>query len=366
MINTDKNSITYTQFVLIITGIQISVAVLSLPRKLAEAAGSDGWLALPLGFILNLVCSYIIVAVMRSCSGRTLIDTVSAMMGKWIGKAFALALAFYFLNLMYDGLVRAILIVKIWLMPNTQAYVLMLLLLFPAYKIALGGPRIIGRYAELVTVISCWLPFVYLFTLKYAHWLNLLPFFKEGFLPVLYAVKSTIYPTLGLAAVFILYPYLKNKEKAAPALFISNMITTTVYLFITIICFIYYSPHESKFYNDPIISILKTIEFRFIERIEIPFISFYLFVFSLVWIPSMYIVSYCMSLVFELDSHRTPLRVLCIVLIVGTFFYMPTFNQSDKIQHFLTWFGFSMEYVLPSILLIAITIYNRYRPRNAL
>ncbi|MDQ8737051.1 GerAB/ArcD/ProY family transporter [Paenibacillus sp. LHD-38] len=63
------------------------------------------------------------------------------------------------------------------------------------------------RTAELVAVISCWLPFVYLFTLKYTHWLNLLPLFKEGLLPVLSAVKATMYPSLGLAATFILYPY---------------------------------------------------------------------------------------------------------------------------------------------------------------
>ncbi|MGO4547823.1 endospore germination permease [Paenibacillus sp. 2TAB23] len=366
MIQTDKNSITFLQFVFIISGIQISVAVLSLPRKLAEAAGSDGWMALPLGFVLNLICSYIIVSVMRKCSEKTLIDAISTMMGKWIGKAFALIIALYFFHLMYDGLVRAILIVKIWLMPNTQAYVLMLLLLFPAYKVALGGPRIIGRYAEFVAVISCWLPFVYLFTLKYAHWLNLLPFLKEGFQPVLYAVKETIYPTLGLSAVFILYPYLKNKEKAASALFLSNAVTMSVYMFITIICFIYYSPYESKYYNDPIISILKTIEFRFIERIEVPFISFYLFVFSLVWIPCMYIVSYCIRQIFELDSHRTPLRILCALLIIGTYFFIPTFNQSDKLQHWLIWFGFSMEYILPSLLLIYIILYKRLRPRSIL
>lgn len=337
-----------------------------MPTCSEQAAGSDGWMALPLGFALNIVCSYIIVSVMRNSSEKTLIETLSAIIGKWIGKAFALVIALYFFHLMYDGLVRAILIVKIWLMSNTQSYVLMLLMLFPAYKVALGGPRIIGRYAELVAVISCWLPFVYLFTLKYAHWLNLLPFLKEGFLPVLYAVKQTVYPTLGLSAVFILYPYLKNKGKAASAMFLSNAVTFSVYLFITIICFIYYSPNESLLYNDPIISILKTIEFRFIERIEVPFISFYLFVFSLVWIPSLYIVSYCMRLIFGISSHRNPLRILCAMLIIGTFFFVPAFNQSDKLQHWLTWFGLGMEYVLPSLLLIYMTLYKQMHKGKSL
>ncbi|WP_256710609.1 endospore germination permease [Paenibacillus sp. FSL H8-0548] len=282
-----KDTITSMQFIFIISGIQISVAVLSLPRKLAEIAGTDGWLAIPLGYAINIFCSYIIVMVMKNCSGKTLMDALSTMVGKWFGKGFALVLALFFLHLLYDGLIRAILIIKTWLMPNTQGYVLLILLLIPAYKVAIAGPRIIGRYAELIVVISCWLPFVYLFTLKYAHWLNLLPLFKAGFMPVLSAVSATVYPSLGISSVFILYPYLKHKEKAAPALFISNTLTMAVYLFITIICYIYFSPHEATLFNDPIISILKTIEFRFIERIEVPFISFYIFVFSMVWIPSL-------------------------------------------------------------------------------
>ncbi|WP_235560917.1 GerAB/ArcD/ProY family transporter [Bacillus sp. FJAT-28004] len=366
MTNTEGNTITSMQFIFIISGIQISVAVLNLPRNLAELAGTDGWISILIGYALSVLCGYIIIMVMRHCSGKTLVDALPTMMGKWIAKGVAILLALFFLTLMYDGLVRTILIIKIWLMPNTQSYILMVLLLVPAYKIAINGPRILGRYAELVAVISCWLPFVYLFTLKYAHWLNLLPILKEGWLPVLAAVKATIYPNLGLAAVFIFYPYLVKKEKAASSVFISSTITLSVHLFITIICFIYFSPHEITLYNEPIISILKTIEFRFIERIEVPFIAFYLFVFSLVWIPSMYIVTYCISKVFGLSNHHAPLRILCIILAIATFIYIPSFKQSDEIEVWLTWFGFGMEYILPSLLLVYMVIYKRIHRRAGL
>ena len=42
----------------------------------------------------------------------------------------------------------------------------MLLLLIPTYVIARNGLRILGRYAELVFMISLWIPFVYLLLLK--------------------------------------------------------------------------------------------------------------------------------------------------------------------------------------------------------
>ncbi len=352
-------TITRLQFIFMLSGIQISVAVLSLPRKLAESAGTDGLLALPLGFVISVLASFIIVTVMKNSKEATLFDSVSVMAGRWAGKALAVIMALYFFLLMYDGMVRAILIMKIWLLPNTSSYVIMALLLVPAYKVAGSGLRVLGRYAEIVTYLSGWIPFVYLFTLKYAHWLNLLPFFKEGILPVFMAVKSTIYPSLGMVAVLLLYPNLNKKETAYMNVLLSNGITFTVYIFLTLICYIYYSPAEIPYINDPIISILKTIEFRSIERIEIPFISFYLFVFSMVWIPCMYFISSCMCWLTGTSDLKVPLRVLCISLAIGTFFFLPTFNQSDFLLHILTKFGMAVEYMLPALLLICLWLYNK-------
>jgi spore germination protein (amino acid permease) len=354
-------TITRLQFIFMLSGIQISVAVLSLPRKLAESAGTDGLLALPLGYILSVLASCIIVAVMRHSKEATLFAAISSMGGKWAGKTFAGIMALYFLMLMYDGIVRAILIMKTWLLPSTSSFVIMLLLLVPAYKVASGGIRLVGRYAELVFYMSCWLPFVYLFTLKYSHWLNLLPFFKTGFIPVLGAVKNTIYPSLGMVAVFILYPSLIKKETAYANVLLSNGITFSVYIFLTIICFVYYSPHGIQVFNDPVISILKTIEFRSIERIEIPFISFYLFLFSLVWIPCMYFVSVCICEIAGTADIKVPLRVLVISLAIGTYFFLPTFNQSNALQGWLVRCSIVIEYALPFILLCCLLLYNKRR-----
>lgn len=364
MSRSENTLITPMQFTFIISGIQVSVSILSLPRHLAEAGGTDGWMAIPIGFAFSLAASFIIVKIMQNMPDGTILDLLSKQFGAWAGKSFALLLCLYFLSFVYDSLDRGILVTKAWLMPNTSSYLFMVLFLVPAYIISKHGPQTIGRYSELIFFFSGWIPFIYLFTLKHAHWLYLLPLFKEGLAPVLKAVPAMLYPSLGMVATFILYPHLKKKEKAFRSLFHSSLITMLIYLYITMICFMYFSPDEINEYNDPTISILKTIEFRFMERIEVPFIAFYLFLFSLAWIPSTYIAAFCLRWIFGLKDTTLPIQLFCIALVISSYFYLPTFNQSDILGAWIGWFGIGMEYVFPCLLLVFIASKKAWMKRN--
>ena len=56
---------------------------------------------------------------------------------------------------------------------------------------------------------------------------------------------------------------------------ISDTLTMLGYLFITMICFVYYSPDEIQKYNQPVINMLESIEFKVLERMEMLFIAFF-------------------------------------------------------------------------------------------
>lgn len=345
-----NHRISLLQHVCITSGFQISVAIIALPRKLAEAAGTDGWLAIPMMWALSAAASLIIIQIMKQHDG-TVLDIITHYMGAWMGKAAALLFALYFLILGYDGITRALLITKTWLLPSTSTFITMVLFLIPAYMISRFSIQIIGRYAELVFLISLWIPFIYMCTIGDAHILNILPVLKGDVWHVVSAVKEIIYPSLGMVSSFFIYPYLARKELASAGLIAGTTLTMTIYLLITVLCFIYFSPDEITQYNDPIISILKSIEFQFIERIEVPFIAFYLFIFSLVWMPSIYLTSYCLSRLFHLKDHITILRIVCISIAVGSFFFVPTYNQSNFIEEQLNYLGLAAEYILPACLL---------------
>lgn len=353
------NEITFMQYIFLNFGMVVSFGFLSLPRVLAEQAGTSGWIALIIVWLISSAASLIVIQVMKKYPDGTLLDLLTAYMGKWVGKVGAVLFALYLFYYGYTSLIYTILITKQYLLPQTPAYIIMLLLLIPTYVIVRNGPRILGRYVEMIILLSLWIPFVYLIPLKDAHWLRLLPVLKEGWKPVLSAIPSTFYYHIGFSTTFILYPFLKKKQMASAGIVISYGLTMLMYLFITVICFVYFSPDEIMAYNEPTINVLKTIEFKFIARIEVLFIAFYLLIFSLSWIPTMYMSVFCTTWLIGKQDHRNHLRLLWLFIAVGTYFFMPTFFQSERMNTLLGQIGFVVEYIVPSCLLLYIWLHDR-------
>lgn len=360
------NEITFTQTILIVSGIQLSVGFLSIPRVLAEQVGTDGWISLLIGWLVAVAANLLIVQVMKRRPDGTLLDVLTTSIGKWAGIAGGIVLALYFLYISYSTLVYSVLVAKAWLVPQTPSSIIMLLLLLPAGAIARKGLRIVARYAEFVFILSLWIPFAYLIPLKDAHWLHLLPLFKEGLKPVLSGVSATIYYFVGFATTFIWYPFLQDKQRASAAVVISNTLSLLVFLFISLVCFVYFSPDRIAEYNEPAINVLKIIEFKFIERIEVLFIAFYLLIFSLAWIPFLYLGSFCTSWLFGKQDHRGHLLVYWLLFACSGFFFMPTSSQSEKLNEMLGKLGFGFEYMFPVCLFLYVWIQDRFKRRTSL
>ncbi|TMV50009.1 spore gernimation protein [Paenibacillus mesophilus] len=360
------NEITFMQSILIVSGIQVSVGFLSIPRVLAEQVGTDGWISLVIGWLVAIAANLIIVRVMRRYPDGTVLELLTAYIGKWAGIVGAIVLALYFFYISYATLIYSVGIAKAWLLPQTPSLVIMLMLLLPTGAIARGGLRIAARYAEVVFILSLWIPFAYLIPLQDAHWLHLLPVFKDGLKPIITAVPATFYFFAGFATTFILYPFLKDKQKASAAVVISNTLSLLVFLFITLVCFVYFSPDRIAEYSEPAINVLKTIEFKFIERIEVLFIAFYLFIFSLAWIPFMYLGSFCTSWLLDKQDHRGHLLAFWLLFAAAGFFYMPTSSQSEKLNDVLGKLSFGFEYMLPVCLFLYVWIYDRIKRRESI
>lgn len=334
--------ITPLQYILLIVTFQISVGFLSLPGDLAEFAGTDGWLAIIPGWAVATVAALAIVKVMGYHPEGTVLDLLKRYMGVWAARAAAVVFIAYFLMLAYDGYAITTLVIKLWLLPTTYLYILTMLLMIPTYQIAKHGVQAIGRYSEIVAMMCIALPVLYALTFRFAHWLNLLPILKEGLAPVLIAVKTMIYPMIGMILALFIYPNLNQKKKAASSIVIANTMTCCLYLLVTLVCFVYFSPDEIGKFNNPVITIMKSIEFQFIERIEVPFIAFYLFIFSCIWIPSMYMASYCSAWLFGKGSERVHLAVLCALMVASIVIYRPSYMDMGWLNRYLNGIGFAI------------------------
>ncbi|SCW31399.1 spore germination protein (amino acid permease) [Paenibacillus tianmuensis] len=358
------NDITLMQYIFLIAGIQMGVGLLQLPRELAELAGTDGWIAIVICFFIATCSSLTIVQVMKRYPDGTLFDLLKRYAGKWVGRAAAVLTAMYFAFFSYTIMVRAVLFIKSWILPKTPDFVMLILLAIPSYLLARGGVRVLGRYAEIVLYITLWMPFFYLLSLRESNWLYMLPVFKEGLHPILLAMKPALYAFLGFEASFLLYPFLKSKQYASRGIVIANVLTLLVYLHVTVTCNVFYSPDAITHFNEPSVNLLKTMEFRFIERLEIVFLSFFIMIISTTWLPGLYLSVFSINWIFGREDHRKLLQWVMLLFVGSVIFVMPTFNKTDKWIEVVNLTEMFFGYLFPYILWLYVWLHDRLRWRR--
>ncbi|MBE5100303.1 GerAB/ArcD/ProY family transporter [Priestia aryabhattai] len=358
-----NNEITLMQYIFLIHGIQIGTGVLQLPQILAEKAGMNGWIPLICGWALSSAASLIIIQVMKKHPQATLMDIMTTYFGKWIGKVSSILLLIYFSIVSFTLIQKSILFIQVWLLPGVPSYIIMFLFSVPTYIIARNGIRIIGRYAELAFFLVLWMPLFYIIALNQNHhWVHLLPLFKN-IQQSLMATQSTIVSFLGFEVTFLFYPFLKEKKAAPLGIIIANSLSLLVFLFVTIACFVFFSPDEITHYYEPTLSMLKVVEFRFIERMEIIFLAFYLFILSTTWIPYIYSLAFCTTWLFNKGKSKNYLLLYLLFFILIMYFVVPTFPRNDSLMVFYQKIGTLFSYAFPVFLLIYSFIYYRIRGR---
>lgn len=349
-----NNKLTLLQFIFIIHGVQLGVGLITLPREAAEGAGTDGWISIFLCGLITTFASIVIVQVMNKYPNGTILDLISHYFGKWIGKLFTLLFFLYFTIMTSVTLVRETLFIQSWILPFSQLYVLYILLAIPTYLIVSEDIHIIGRYAVVVFIMSAWLIIIYFMPLQFANWLHLLPIIKDGWSPIITTVKKAIFAYSGFEVAFFLYPYLQNKKQATIGVIIANVLTTGVFVIVTLIVYAFYNPYEVINYSEPAMTMLKVIELKFIERLEIIFFSFYLFIISTTVIPYMFFAIFCLRNLMNKGSQNTLTLSFLLIVFLYVYFYKPTFENNLMVQQIVDQFGLIIAYILPIILWIVL------------
>lgn len=334
-----KNKLTLLQFIFLIHGAQLGVGVITLPREAAQIAGTDGWVSIILCWIITTIASLIIVQIMKKYPNGTVLDLISHYFGKWVGKIATIIFAMYFLLVATGIFVRETLFIQSWILPFSKLPVLALILAIPSYMVASHNVQIIGRYCVFVFFMSAWLAVIYLLPLKYANWLYLIPIVKEGWEPIIASIKNAIFSFLGFEIVFFLYPYLEKKEQASIGIIIANLMSMIVFVVVTVVVYAFYNPDQIMVFSEPTLMMLKVIELKFIERLEIVFFSFYLFIISTTVIPYMFFTIFCTSQLFGRENHRKHLFWYLVLTILYIIFFPQTFKSNLHMQRIIDHVG---------------------------
>jgi spore germination protein (amino acid permease) len=360
------NEITYSQYILLIVGTQIGVGFLSLPSTLAKKAGTDGWMGIIIGWFFSIVASIILVKTAEKYPNDTLYDILIRLFGKVLGKAAILIYLVYCVCFSWLILTNTMLYIKGWFLPNTPDYVIVILFSIPTFLVVRNGLRVIGRYAEFIFYITIWLPVLFFIPLKDGSFLHLLPLFKVGWKHIATTVLPTFYSFLGFELTFFFYPFLEKKQYAVRGIVIANTYVMLFYLFVTISCFVFFSPDGISDYKQPVLNLVKVIEFQFLERIDMIILNILLLISSRAWILYMYCAVYCSSQLMNKQDHSSHVPILLGLFIAAIFLIHPSWIQFRTWQEWMSNTGIGLAYIFPVFLWVYTWVYEKYKRRRAL
>lgn len=254
-------------FILTIVG----TGILTLPRSLVEAVGTDGWIVILLGGILTAGLVYLIGCIISRLPGKNYLEILAATITKPV--AYVVTGIFIIYALVLNSLLIRIFgeVVKMFLLIRTPIEVIMFSMMLTSIYLVRRGIETLGRMAEMLLpiIIIVNLP-LFLLTIQGTDFSNLLPVFQTPFLDIIKAIPIPFFSFLGFE-VMLVFGLFYNKPNMAPKSGVYTIVIVTIlYLFLNTMVLLRFGKNQIAHMIWPTLSLFKTIEFPglFIENVE--------------------------------------------------------------------------------------------------
>ncbi|MED3469989.1 GerAB/ArcD/ProY family transporter, partial [Bacillus thuringiensis] len=252
-------SISSSQLFFFILQSQVGISILSMPYATFRIAKTDSWLVVILsGFVVQvfILIIWILGTKFPNC---TVFEIQEKIVGKTIGKVITGAYIVYFLLATSQFLSVFSNIIKLWLLPTTPSWLLILLMLGFSIYMVKENLQILSRFFVLTAMLFVLFLLLILYSFKEANILYILPIGKMGIESVLKGMWQEVPAFLGFEMLLILFPYVKtsNITKLKVTTY-ANICTTCFYTLLTVACLLFFSPEEMEFIPQPVLYATKS------------------------------------------------------------------------------------------------------------
>lgn len=310
----------------LIHGSQTGIGVLRFQSTIIKGAEQDAWVSV-LGVGLSLhILFLMILHIIRNSSQGDIISFHTDTFGKIIGSILNIILSLYFLS---SGLIVVhsyIEILQIWVFDGIPSWEFSLVICVLLYYIVSGGFRLITGIAFWGLIIPSFLWFSIFYIMRFANLTFIMPFFNHGLKDYLLSAKESGFNYLGFESVLVYFPFIKNGMKESKWGQFGLLYTTIITLLIVFVSFTFFSQGKMAHLSWPTLSMIKVIQFPFLERFEFIF----LFTWLLVIFPVISINVWSSVRIFKKTFRRLKPTFVLIFILFG--YYLFNSNVVDTVQ----------------------------------
>ncbi len=189
--------------IILFTG--ISNHVMILPHLL-RVAKRDAWASVALAYVFLLIWGFLTIFIFKKMNGEGFLSWVQNRAGSIVGKGFTLFFAVYFLVSGSLSSYDFILMIKVYFLPNTPAWIVTLCFTSLCVWAAFKGFRVI-LYTSVILLPIVWSfgYFVAFSTMFKKDYSMLFPVFVNGFHPVLEGFVIVLGGSMDLFILFLVH-----------------------------------------------------------------------------------------------------------------------------------------------------------------
>lgn len=296
----------------------MGVSIFSQSRVLVKETGTLAWLVIFLSAFLAFLCALIIYKTIENNNYATIDIILECSFGKTIGKVVGILFAIYGLYSLSSGLRIFIEVIKVYLLPNTNTELIMIIIILTGLYLVRGGIKSIVSFNE----VCFWIMFIPIicmfFSLKQADMTNLFPLIPDENFNLLKGINSSVFAFAGFEILFFLVPHIDNRKKAKKNIrtsFIIIGITYSITIFLTIALF---SKKQTERLLWPTLTLIRSINIpgTFLERWEGVVMVFWIIFYYTTFVNIYYFSSDILRGVFKLKEVRLTVPFTSVLIYI--------------------------------------------------
>ncbi|MDQ0971017.1 spore germination protein (amino acid permease) [Neobacillus niacini] len=339
--------------------IQSGVTLFTLPRLVAEAFGTNGWIGLIFISLIVNINIVLIWLVFKISKGKSFFQIIS-IFPKWITLPVNLFIAVVWMLLGVFVMVKFSMILKVLFYNNVSLFYFFSMGYILSYIMLKKDLYQIAKSTVVLFYFTIWTVFLLAYHLPEFSFIRLTPYFFKGDTDMLKGGMSIYTALLGYELSILFIHMIERKQ--LKSLIAGNSITSLIYLGVTFISFGFFSFEQLLREMYPVVTLLGYISFPVLERVE----SFTFSIFGLKVLMTTVMYFWGTKELLQYQFKRIKPNFLLIGIMIMSFFvsFIPkVIKDVEQWLNYITYAATAIAFMLP-ILLIIIVLFTRKMNRK--
>ncbi|PWU66956.1 GerAB/ArcD/ProY family transporter [Gracilibacillus dipsosauri] len=346
----------------LISFIQIGVGIMGVPRFIFKESQQDAWISVILASCFIVMVISAMLFILKQYENADILGIQTDLFGKWLGKLLGTIYIIHFILAFLSVIITYIEVLKIFIAPNLNNFVVALLLLSLVVYSVRGGLQAIVGVFFLFFFLSIWLLGLLVEPIRFMHFNHFQPMFQASFTELWKGAKATSYTFMGFEILFFVYPFIQNKQKVRFPTYLAIIWSSMIVLILTVISIGYFSRDQLLKLEWTVLDMFKIQNLTFIERFDYIVIAEWMMVVVPNMILLMWAITYGIKRLYQV-KQKTTLYILAIVILIASTF-IDDYFLIRKIIDSVAEFGFWIVYVYPLLLLPMVLIKKRWKRKS--